>query len=109
MGNQKIPNGQSKDTKGVIRKKIKGVIRRHQSVIIWFQRGSLHWYFQITPLVSFDYAFGIFWLRLWYLLIAHLVSSEYLFGIFVFPLRFWLLLFVSSDYHPWYRPHMFNN
>ena len=53
----------------------------------------------ITPLVSSDYPFGIFWLPLWYLLITPLISSDYPFGIFWLPL--WYLLItplVSSDY-----------
>jgi hypothetical protein len=58
------------------------------------------WYLLITPLVSSDYHFGIFWLPLWYLLITPMVSFDYHFGIFWLPL--WYLLIttmVSSDYH----------
>jgi hypothetical protein len=57
----------------------------------------------ITPLVSSDYLFGIFWIPLWYLLIT--VSSDYPFGIFWLPL--WYLLntpLVSSDYGIFWLP-----
>ena len=40
----------------------------------------------ITPLVSSDYLYCIFWLPLWYLLITPLISSDYPFGIFWLPL-----------------------
>jgi hypothetical protein len=60
---------------------------------------SFNLWLLITPLVSSDYPFGIFWLPLWYLLITLLVFSNYPFGIFWLPL--WYLLItplVSSDY-----------
>ena len=49
----------------------------------------------ITPLVSSDYPFGIFWLPLWYLLITPLVSSDYSIGIFWLPL-WYLQIFLSN-------------
>jgi hypothetical protein len=36
----------------------------------------------ITPLISFDYPYGIFRLSLWYLLIIPMVSFDYPYGIF---------------------------
>ena len=47
----------------------------------------------ITPFVSSDYPFGIFWLPLWYILITPLVSTDYLFGIF------WLPLWYHQTFH----------
>jgi hypothetical protein len=53
----------------------------------------------ITPLVSSDYPFGIFWLPIWYLLITPLVSSDYPFRILWLPLSYILITpLVSSDY-----------
>ena len=54
------------------------------------------WYFLITPLVSSDYPFGIFWLPLWYLLITPLVSSDYPFGIFWLPLWYLQTFLIPS-------------
>jgi hypothetical protein len=60
----------------------------------------------ITPMVSSDYPYIVFWVSLWYLLIPPIVSSDYpmvssdyLYGIFWLPLWYFLIIpKVSSDY-----------
>ena len=58
----------------------------------------------ITPLVSSDYPFGIFWWPLWYLLMTPLVSSDDPFGIFW--LLFWYLqTFLLTELFPRFVLH----
>jgi hypothetical protein len=67
--NQKIPKGESEDTKGVIRRYQRG-IRRYQRGNQKIPKGDSEdtkgesedtkGYLLITPLVSSDYSFGIF-------------------------------------------------
>ena len=54
----------------------------------------------ITPFVSSEYPFEIFWLPLWYLLITPLVSSDYPFVIFWLPLCYLMITHLSSSDYP---------
>jgi hypothetical protein len=66
----------------------------------------------ITPLVSSDYPFGIFWLPLWYRLITPLVSSDYPFGILSFDYHFgifWLPLWCFQTCLTWFTVNKYEN